>query len=92
MAIVQKSFTLDIVPGYAPTVIHVSEYDIGRSYEVTLLNDGIEFIIPDGTTASIEGTLEDFVEYSVRIAKSIFLVVKYDFVFYRYAAKRKIYF
>ena len=74
MAIVQKSFTLDIVPGYAPTVIHVSEYDIGRSYEVTLLNDGIEFIIPDGTTASIEGTLEDFVEYSVRIAKSIFNV------------------
>lgn len=74
MAIVQKSFNLDIVPGYTPPVIRVSEYDIGRSYEITLLNDGVEFEIPYGTTASIEGTLEDYVEYSVRVKKAIFNV------------------
>lgn len=72
MAIVQKSFNLDIVPGYAPPVISVSEYDIGRSYEVTLLNDGAAFTIPTGTTASIEGTLEDYVEHSIRVKRSIF--------------------
>lgn len=74
MAIVQKSFNLDIVPGYAPPIISVSEYDIGRSYEVTLLNDGAAFTIPTGTTASIEGTLEDYVEHSIRVKRSIFNV------------------
>ena len=58
MALVTKSFSVNITPGAIPETVHVSEYDVGRAYNVTLLDDnGNVFEIPSGTTAKIEGTL-----------------------------------
>lgn len=72
MAIVEKEFSLDIVPAYLPPTIHVSEYDIGRSYSVSLLNDGQVFTIPEGASASIEGTIEDYIMFSERHSRGVF--------------------
>ena len=58
MALVTKSFSVNITPGAIPETVHVSEHDVGRAYNVTLLDDnGNVFEIPSGTTAKIEGTL-----------------------------------
>lgn len=47
-------------------VVHVSEYDIGRSYTVGLIGENNDtFTIPTGTTATIEGTLNGVVGFSV---------------------------
>lgn len=49
-----------------PQVVHVSEYDIGRSYTVGLISENNDtFTIPTGTTATIEGTLNGVVGFSV---------------------------
>lgn len=49
-----------------PPVVHVSEYDIGRSYTVGLIGENNDtFTIPTGTTATIEGTLNGVVGFSV---------------------------
>lgn len=49
-----------------PPTVHVSEYDIGRAYNVTLVDEnGNAFHIPTGTTATVEGTLNGAVGFSV---------------------------
>lgn len=49
-----------------PPVVHVSEYDIGRSYTVGLIGENNDtFTIPTGMTATIEGTLNGVVGFSV---------------------------
>ena len=57
MSLITHAFDLDITPGAIPLVIHVSEGDIGRSYEVTIKNGGGDLTIPSGTTAKVEGTV-----------------------------------
>lgn len=58
MAIISKAFSVCITPGGIPPTVHVSEYDVGRSYTVTLLDeDGQAFAVPSGTTAKVEGTI-----------------------------------
>ena len=57
MALVTIKFNLDISPGIAPPVIPVSEYDINRQVQITLMNNGTPFNIPSNTTITIEGTL-----------------------------------
>ena len=48
-----------------PPTVHVSEYDIGRSYNVTLIDEnGSAFTIPTGTTATVEGTLNGAVGFT----------------------------
>ena len=65
MALVNKAFSVSVAPGMMPPVIHVSEYDIGRSYTVTINGEnGEAFTIPTGATASIEGTLNGKVGFS----------------------------
>lgn len=59
MALVNRSFNLDITPGAIPQVVKVSEYDQNRQYTVTLIDEGGEYEIPSGTTATIEGTIGD---------------------------------
>lgn len=57
MALVEKTFFVEITPGGVPPTVHVSEYDVGRKYTVGLTDDGEDYEIPSGTTASIEGTI-----------------------------------
>ena len=58
MALVTKSFSVDVTPGAIPSVVHVSQYDVGREYNVTLLDEnGNSFTIPQGTSAVIQGTI-----------------------------------
>lgn len=48
-----------------PATVHVSEYDVGRAYNVTLVDEnGNAFQIPTGTTATVEGTLNGAVGFS----------------------------
>lgn len=66
MALVTTDFNINITPGAMPQVVHVSEYDIGRSYTVGLIGENNDtFTIPTGTTATIEGTLNGVVGFSV---------------------------
>lgn len=72
MPIVEKEFSLDVVPGYDPPVIHVSEYDVGRRYSVSILNDGAPLNLHPNLIATIEGTVEDFINHSEKIVKAVF--------------------
>ena len=60
MALISKTFGLDITPGAMPPVIHVSEYDVNREFTIYLQNAGVAFTPATGTTAKIEGTLNGF--------------------------------
>ena len=65
MAIVNRSFSVNVTPGMMPPIVHVSEYDVGRAYTVSILDEqGNTFTIPSGTTASIEGTLNGSVGFT----------------------------
>lgn len=65
MAIVNRSFSVNVAPGAMPPIVHVSEYDVGRAYTVSILDgQGNMFTIPSGTTASIEGTLNGSVGFT----------------------------
>jgi len=45
---------LNLSPGAAPLVIKVSEGDIGREISFTLVEDGLEYSIPTGSTITCE--------------------------------------
>lgn len=60
MALISKTFSLDMTPGAMPPTIHVSEYDINREFTIYLQNAGSAFTPATGTTAKIEGTLNGF--------------------------------
>lgn len=65
MALVNSAFTVNVTPGAMPPVVHVSEYDVGRTYTVTINGEnGSAFNIPTGTTATIEGTLDGSVGFT----------------------------
>jgi hypothetical protein len=65
MALVNKTFSVNVTPGAMPPIVHVSEYDVGRAYTVSILDEqGNSFTIPSGTTASIEGTLNGAVGFT----------------------------
>lgn len=57
--IVLQQIDLDIIPGKTPPIVHVSEYDTGRSIIVNLFRDGYPF-----GTNSIES-------YTVKVEGSI---------------------
>lgn len=52
------TFTLDMVPGGAPPIIHVSAEDVGRKYTVNLTYNGEPYDI-QGNRLTIEGTKPD---------------------------------
>lgn len=65
MALVTTDFIVNITPGEMPPTVHVSEYDIGRSYTIGLIGENDDaFTIPSGATATIEGTLNGAVGFS----------------------------
>ena len=71
MALVNRSFLVNVTPGMMPPIVHVSEYDVGRAYTVSILDEqGNTFTIPSGTTASIEGTLNGAVGFTQSAAVS----------------------
>ena len=48
-----------------PPTVHVSEYDVGRTYNIQLIGEnGSAFEIPTGTTATVEGTLNGTVGFT----------------------------
>ena len=59
MALISKSFNLDMTPGVMPPVINVSEYDVNRQIIIFLRHNGGAFTPAAGTTAKIEGTLSN---------------------------------
>lgn len=59
MALISKSFNLDMTPGVMPQVINVSEYDVNRQLIIFLRHNGGAFTPAAGTTAKIEGTLSN---------------------------------
>ena len=65
MALVNSAFTVNVTPGAMPPTVHVSEYDIGRTYTVTINGqNGSAFNIPSGTTATVEGTLNGVIGFT----------------------------
>lgn len=65
MALVNSSFTVNVTPGAMPPIVHVSEYDVGRTYTVTINGqNGSAFNIPTGTTATVEGTLNGVIGFT----------------------------
>lgn len=65
MALVNSAFTVNVTPGAMPPTVHVSEYDIGRTYTVTINGqNGSAFNIPTGTTATVEGTLNGVIGFT----------------------------
>ena len=52
------TFTLDMVPGGAPPIIHVSAGDVGRLYTANLTYNGKTYDI-QGTSVTIRGTKPD---------------------------------
>lgn len=59
MALITQSFTLDLIPGGLPTIVHVSQYDVSRTFVFTLMNGTESYTIPSGTTAKVSGTKYD---------------------------------
>ena len=65
MSLVNYSFAVNVTPGSMPPIVHVSEYDIGRTYTVTINGEnGSVFNIPTGTTATVEGTLNGVIGFT----------------------------
>lgn len=56
---IKKTFNLDMVPGGAPPVIHVSAGDVGRPFRANLLYSGETYDLEDVTSVKIRGTKPD---------------------------------
>lgn len=56
---IQKTFNLDMVPGGAPPVIHVSAGDVGRPFRAVLLYNGEVYTLEYVTSVKIRGTKPD---------------------------------
>lgn len=48
-----EQIRLDLIPGKSAPVCHASQYDVGRTIRLNLVEDGSEYSIPAGTTAEI---------------------------------------
>lgn len=56
---IRKTFNLDMVPGGAPPIIHVSAGDVGRPFRANLLYNGETYDLEDVTSVKIRGTKPD---------------------------------
>ncbi len=48
-----EQIRLDLIPGKSAPVCHASQYDVGRTIRLNLVEGGSEYSIPAGTTAEI---------------------------------------
>ena len=54
-----QSFNLDLIPlGVSPSV-HVSQYDKGQTWLISLFKDNMPFNIPSGASVTVQGTKPD---------------------------------
>lgn len=56
---IQKTFNLDMVPGGAPPIIHVSAGDVGRPFRAVLLYNGETYDLDAVTSVVVRGTKPD---------------------------------
>lgn len=54
-----QSFNLELIPKGVPPIVHVSQYDKGQTWTITVTEDGIPFSIPVGTSVTVQGTKPD---------------------------------
>lgn len=63
LPMILQQVDLDIIPGKKPPVVHVSEYDTGRSIIVSLFKDGIAYgstARNHSVTVKVEGTIGEY--------------------------------
>lgn len=64
-SLINQQITLDLIPGPVVKTVSVSQYDTGtRTLQFKIQNDGVDFTIPSGITASIEATKKDLTGFS----------------------------
>lgn len=57
---ITQHYKIDLIPSGDPLVVHVSQYDTtARTLTFDLYNGGVAFEMPEGATASINGTKPD---------------------------------
>ena len=54
-----QSFNLELIPKGVPPIVHVSQYDKGQTWTITVTENGIPFSIPAGTSVTVQGTKPD---------------------------------
>ena len=54
-----QSFNLELIPKGVPPIVHVSQYDKGQTWTITVTEDGIPFSIPAGTSVTVQGIKPD---------------------------------
>lgn len=54
-----QSFNLELIPKGVPPIIHVSQYDKGQTWTITVTENGIPFTIPANTSVAVQGTKPD---------------------------------
>lgn len=54
-----QSFNLELIPKGVPPIIHVSQYDKGQTWTITVTENGIPFSIPANTSVTVQGTKPD---------------------------------
>ena len=54
-----QSFNLDLIPKGVAPMVHVSQYDYGQTWNISLFANDSPFNVPSGATVLIEGTKPD---------------------------------
>lgn len=54
-----QSFNLDLIPKGVSPCVHVSQYDKGQTWIISLYEDNVPFNIPAGSAVTVQGTKPD---------------------------------
>ena len=54
-----QSFNLELISKGVPPIVHVSQYDKGQTWTITVTENGIPFSIPANTSVTVQGTKPD---------------------------------
>lgn len=54
-----QSFNLDLIPQGISPCVHVSQYDKGQTWLISILKDNAPFTIPTGSSITVQGTKPD---------------------------------
>lgn len=52
---ISYQFNLEVTPGSMPPILHMAQYDTGRTYTANLKNNGVAFTPTQGSEAKIKG-------------------------------------
>lgn len=66
-----QTVNLQIAPTGVPPVVHVSQFDVGRQFQLILYDGAAAYSLPGGTTAQIDGIKPDKKGFSYSDAVSI---------------------